>query len=151
MNALAAPLAIRGFSPSRLAVGGVAGLVVWEIFARAVAPLWIGEALDPTGLVEAALGIGGVGAFVVHLLTGLVAYPLVWMLAVAPAAAALALPWWLAAAGYGVALWVFALGIIAGLVAGFPPFLGFAALAWASLVGHVLMTLATAAAIRAHA
>jgi hypothetical protein len=38
---------------------------------------------------------------------------------------------------------------MAGLVAGFPPFLGFAPLAWASLVGHVLLAVAAAGAMRA--
>ena len=66
-----------------------------------------------------------------------------------PIAPRLGLPWWLAAVGYGVGLWVFALGVMAGLVAGFPLFLGFIPLAWASLLGHVLLAVAAAGAMRA--
>ena len=36
-----------------------------------------------------------------------------------------ALPWWLVAAGYGVGLWIFALYVMAHLIAGLPAFLGF--------------------------
>ena len=48
-------------------------------------------------------------------------------------------PWWLVALGYGVGLWIFALFIMAHLIAGLPAFLGFIPLTWASLVGHLVV------------
>ncbi|MGF1529332.1 MAG: hypothetical protein ACFCBW_21500, partial [Candidatus Competibacterales bacterium] len=56
-------------------------------------------------------------------------------------------PWlheFLVAVVYGVVLWVFALYVMAHLVAGNPPFLGFAQIAWVALVGHILFALVAA-------
>lgn len=129
---------------ARVAAGGIAGLAIWEAFARLVAPAWIGFPLDPTGLIEMALGIAGAPAQVLHILTGLVAFPLGYALAVRPFAARLG--WPVAGAAYGVALWVFALYGMASLIGGAPPFLGFEPIAWASLVGHVGLGLGIAGA-----
>lgn len=145
----AAPaLSSRSLADALLA--GAVGLLVWEAFARGLAPLWLGHPLDPTGLVEMALGVGGTGAQAIHLATGLLAYPLAYLFAVRPAAAAVApgLPAWVLGLGYGLALWVFAMGVVAGLWAGMPPFLGFGAVAWASLAGHLLLGLAIAETVR---
>ena len=127
-------------------IAGVIGLLAWEMFARGIAPFWLGHALEPTGLIEMAFGIGGTGAQIIHLATGLVAFPLGYMLLVRPLAAALGagIPVWLLGLGYGVALWVFAMVVVASLLAGMPPFLGFGAVAWASLIGHLLLGLAIA-------
>jgi hypothetical protein len=119
----------------RLLAAGAAGLLVWEVFARLVAPLWIGEALIPAGLVEAALGIGQPAAELVHIATGLIAYPVGFAIL---AALLPRVPPLLLGVGYGVGLTVFALYGMAHLLAGFPPFLGFGEMAQASLVGHVL-------------
>jgi len=143
-------------SPSRLPIisaadlrpvvlGGLAGLLAWELFARLVAPFWIGFPLEPTALIEAAFGIGGAGALVIHALTGLLAFPLGWLIVARPLAALLGLPWLVAGLAYGAALWVFALFVVANLIAGLPAFLGFEAVAWASLVGHLLYGAALAA------
>ncbi len=48
------------------------------------------------------------------------------------------LNWFLSATLYGIGLWVFALYVMAHLVASNPTFLGFNQLAWVALVGHVL-------------
>ena len=45
---------------------------------------------------------------------------------------------------YGVGLWIFALYIMAHLVAGNPAFLGFTGITWVALVGHVLFALVAA-------
>ena len=50
-------------------------------------------------------------------------------------------PWWIVAAGFGVGLWVFALYVMAHLIAGLPAFLGFIPLTYASLAGHVIFGL----------
>jgi hypothetical protein len=133
----------------RLAVpvlaGGVAGLAIWEAFARLVAPAWIGFPLDPTGLIEMALGFGGTAAQALHFATGLVFFPLGYALAVRPLAARIG--WPLAGIAYGVALWVFAMYGMASLLGGAPPFLGFEPIAWASLVGHVGLGLGIAGGV----
>lgn len=128
-------------------IAGIAGLAVWEIFARLVAPVWLGFALDPTGLIEAALGQSGAVAQAIHILTGLVFFPFGYVFVVRPFAARFLpmLPWPLLGLGYGIALWVFAMYFMAHLLAGMPPFLGFEPIALASLVGHVGLGLAIAA------
>ena len=50
----------------------------------------------------------------------------------------------LAGAGFGLGLWVFALYVMAHLLAGLPAFLGFGSLAWASLAGHLLFGITVA-------
>lgn len=127
----------------RLAAAAIGSLAVWEVFARLAAPLWLGHALEPTALIEMAFGIGGAGAQALHIVTGLVAFPLGYVLVVRPLArrVAPALPWWLLGAAYGVALWIFAMYVVASLIGGAPAFLGFGAVAWASLVGHVALGL----------
>jgi len=120
-------------------VAGVGGLVIWEIFARLIAPIWLGFALDPTALIEMALGLSGTPAQALHLLTGLVFFPFGYVCVVRPLAARLlpGLGWPVLGLGYGVALWVFAMYVMASLVGGAPAFLGFEPVAWASLLGHV--------------
>lgn len=137
----------------RLAVpvlaGGVAGLAIWEAFARLVAPAWIGFPLDATGLIEMALGFGGTAAQALHIATGLLFFPLGYALVVRPLAARLVpgLAWPVLGAVYGVALWVFAMYGMASLLGGAPPFLGFEPVAWASLVGHVGLGLGIAGGV----
>lgn len=144
-----------------LFLGGLAGLIVWEAFAHGIAPLWIGGPLEPAGLIQSVFGsalvtgfIGDLGltkssAQILHYVTGLVFYPLGFVILARPLAHRLApsMPWWITASIYGAALWVFALYIMAHLIAGFPPFLGFGQLAWASLVGHIAYGLALGAIV----
>jgi len=133
---------------AHLAAAGIAGLVVWEAFARLIAPLWLGFALDPTALIQMALGMSGLPALILHLLTGLVAFPFAYVVILRPLAARILpnLSWLVLGVTYGVALWVFAMYGMASLLGGAPPFLGFAPIAWASLLGHVLLAVAIAAA-----
>jgi len=127
---------------------GLAGLAAWEIFARIVAPVWLGFALDPHTLIDAALGIAGPGAVLVHLCTGLLLFPLAFLLVARPLARLLApvLPWWGVAGVFGLVLWVFAGYVVANLMGGLPAFFGFGAVAWASLVGHGALALSMGAA-----
>jgi len=131
----------------RIVAIGAGGLVAWELFARFLAPPWIGFALDPTGLIEMAVGLTGLPAQALHLLTGLVIYPVGYLFVVRPLMRHLApgLSWSVSGLGYGVALWVFALYGMASLLGGAPVFLGFEPIAWASLVGHLVLGLAMAA------
>ena len=56
--------------------------------------------------------------------------------------------WPVVALGFGAGLWVFALYVMAHLIAGLPPFLGFIQLTWASLVGHLIFGLVCGAVVR---
>ena len=146
MNRPGAPEISAG-TIGRTLAAGAAGLVVWEIFARLIAPIWLGGPLDPTGLIEAALGVSGMPAQGLHLLTGLVFFPIGYVFVVRPLADRLMpeLPWIVVGLAYGVALWVFAMYGMASLLGGMPPFLGFEPIAWLSLVGHIGLGLGVAA------
>jgi hypothetical protein len=58
------------------------------------------------------------------------------------------LPLLLTALGFGTGLWIFALYVMAHLIAGLPAFLGFIPLTWASLAGHLLFGLVVALVIK---
>jgi hypothetical protein len=143
IHATNAPAA-AGFG--RVIAAGAVGLVIWEAFARLVAPAWIGFPLDATGLIEMAVGLTGMAALALHVITGLVFFPLGYALVARPLATRVmpALPWPVLGVAYGVGLWVFAMYAMASLLGGAPPFLGFEPVAWASLVGHVALGLGIA-------
>lgn len=132
-------------------IAGVAADVTWEVWARAITPLWIGGPLEPAALVQSVFGLQSrFLAEIIHLVVGVLFYPLGYLLVAQPIARAIlpGLPWYLVALGYGVGLWVFALYVMAHLIAGLPAFLGFIPLAWASLVGHLLFGLVVGAVVR---
>lgn len=122
-----------------LLVAGVIGVVVWEIVGNYIAPLIIGGKLSPIGLIislfKNTIGInpGRDIAMVLHFFTGIVGYPVAYLIATkvvrsfGPVVDGLAL---------GVGTWILALGIFAPL-AGFPFMLNFGNLTWMSLGGHV--------------
>lgn len=147
-----------------LLVGGIIGTILWEIFARVGAPLWIGGPLEPHGLVLSVFKNGlqyplsnlptfdaSTWAKIIHFATGIIAFPIGYVFVARPIANTILpnLPWWIVAAVYGAALWVFAMYFMAHLLAGFPAFLGFQKIAWASLVGHVLYGLGLGAIVAA--
>lgn len=135
-----------------LLFAGAASIIVWEVWARLIAPIWIGGPLEPAGLVQAVFGLSNrTIAEVIHFATGLIAYPFGYIFIARPIAKAVfpSMPWWVVALAYGAALWVFALYFMAHLAAGFPAFLGFQPIAWASLVGHLLFALAGGAVVKA--
>ena len=86
----------------------------------------------------------------IHLVVGVVFYPLGFLLIARPLQRALLprLPWWLTALGFGVGLFVFALYVMAHLVAGLPSFLGWTPLTYASLAGHLMLGLGTGTIVR---
>jgi len=132
-------------------VAGLVGLIVWEIFARLFAPFWIGGPLDPTQLIEMVFGVSGFAGELIHIATALVAFPLAYVFVVLPLATMMipGAPWPILGIAYGAALWVFAMYVIASLIGGMPPFLGFQQIAWASLVGHLGLGLGIAGATSA--
>ena len=142
---------------------GALATVAFDLFGQTISPLLrdvagpvLGAKLAPVPLATAVLskftGVPGkelakLGLpYGLHILTGLIAYPLGWLLIVRPIwqRVASALPWVLPAIAYGVGLWVFALYGMAHLVAGNPPFLGFGTLTWVALIGHIIFALVAA-------
>lgn len=123
---------------------GVAADLTWEVWARGITPFLVGGPLEPAALVQSVFGFNNVlVAEIIHLVVGLVFYPLGYLFVARPLQRAIlpGLPWYLTATGFGVGLWIFALYVMAHLLAGLPPFLGFIPLTWASLAGHVLFGL----------
>jgi len=132
-------------------VAGALATAAFDFYGQSLSPLLGFASLAPVPLANATLqALFGFtsepGAQMLHYIAGMIAYPLGWMLIARPLAARLApqLSWLAAAALYGVALWIFALYIMAHLVAGLPAFLGFTGITWIALVGHVLFAVVAA-------
>jgi len=146
-------------------IAGFVSLGVWEIWSKVLAPFYMGGTLSPVGLVKSSLGIGkdtfgavgaasgrAVGNAVangLHLFTGLLAYPLAYMLVARPVSKTVmpSLPWWATGAVFGAGLYVFAMYIMAHFFAGFPPFMGFNGLGQASFIGHVALGITIAGVV----
>lgn len=132
-------------------MAGVAADITWEIWARVITPLWVGGPLEPAALVQSVFGFNNLLlAEAIHALVGIVFYPIGYLFIARPLQRLIfpALPLLLTGAGFGVGLWVFALYVMAHLIAGLPPFLGFVTLAWASLIGHMLFGIVVAFVVR---
>lgn len=131
-----------------LLLAGSAATVAFDMFGQAIAPLAGYAKLAPAPLagsvVKVIVGepVKHAGSLV-HFLTGLIAYAFGWMFIAKPIADRVApnLPWVIAAVAYGVVLWIFALYVMAHLVAGNPAFLGWGGITWVALWGHIIYAL----------
>ncbi|MBV9079201.1 MAG: hypothetical protein JO048_17190 [Methylobacteriaceae bacterium] len=135
-------------------IAGFAADVTWEVWARLVTPLLpgVGGPLEPAALVQSVFGFQSLfWGEVIHLVVGFIFYPIGYLFIARPLQRAVlpGLPWPVTAIGFGVGLWIFALYVMAHLIAGLPAFLDFIPLAWASLGGHVVFGLVVGAVIRA--
>lgn len=133
-----------------LLLAGVASTLVWEVWTRFVVLMIAGKRMSAVPLIEATFGFQNAAlAEVIHFATGLLAYPAGYLLVVRPLARLLvpALPWWLLGLLYGLALFVFALYVMASWFAGFPPFLGFTGATVMSLIGHLLFAVTLAGVV----
>lgn len=131
---------------------GLAADVAWEIWARAITPLLVGGPLEPAALVQSVFGLDNrLLAEVIHAVVGIVFYPLGYLFIARPLQRFIfpRLPLLLTGLGFGTGLWVFALFVMAHLIAGLPAFLGFIPLTWASLAGHLIYGVTVAYVIRA--
>ncbi len=138
------------------AVAGALATVAFDFFGQSLSPGLGFAALAPVPLANQVIQtLTGApwapGAHFLHYAAGMVAYPLGWLVVAEPLRRRIlpALPWLASAVLYGVVLWIFALYVMAHLVAGNPPFLGFTGITWVALVGHVLFAVVAAAAYRA--
>lgn len=135
-------------------LAGAMATVAFDYFGQSLSPMLGFANLAPVPLANNVIQVifGQTytpGAQLLHYIAGMVAYPLGWMVVARPLGRWLtpALPWWLVASLYGVALWIFALYIMAHLIAGNPAFLGFTGITWVALIGHVLFALVAAAVV----
>lgn len=133
-----------------LFVAGFAATVAFDLFGQWLTPTLGFARLAPVPLATQTLNVlfgdpawASTGGVVVHWVTGIVFYPLGYVLLALPIARAVVkgIPWVVVAIAYGVVLWVFALYVMAHLVAGNPPFLAFTGITWVALAGHVLYAL----------
>ena len=138
-----------------LGLSGIAALLAFDVFGQILSPAAGFVELTPVMLAELVIAkLFGVaspnGAFVLHLLTGLLFYPLGYLFAARPIAQTCApqTPWWVVGTVYGAVTWLWAVYVMAYLVAGLPAFFGFSEFTWVALVGHVLFGWVAAAVIR---
>jgi hypothetical protein len=135
-------------------IAGAFATIAFDLFGQGLSPMAGFAKLAPVGLAQSTLttifgSVPAGAAHTLHTLTGLIAYPLGYLLIARPLAARVTpwMHWSLVAAAYGVGLWVFALYVMAHLVVGMPAFLGFSGITWVALWGHVLFGLVAAAVI----
>ena len=128
-----------------LLIAGGFGTLAFEIFGQGISPLLGGSKLAPVPLAGSVFKtLAGFGskptANLLHFFAGLICYPLAFALIGRPIWKRFApmLPWIVVAVVFGVIQWVFALYVMAHLVAGMPPFLKFSGITWAALYGHIL-------------
>ena len=144
---------LAGSTLSTALLAGLGADLGWEVWARVLTPMLpgVGGPLEPAGLIQSVFGFHSrpVGE-AIHLIVGVVFYPLGFLLIARPLQRSLLpqAPWWLTALGFGVGLFVFALYVMAHLVAGLPSFLGWTPLTYASLAGHLMFGLGTAGIVR---
>ncbi len=115
-----------------LALSGIAASIAFDVFGQLLSPAAGFVELAPVGLAELVIAkLFGVsttgGAYALHFLTGLLFYPLGYLFAARPVARAVApqTPWWVVGVIYGVITWLWAVYVMAYLVAGLPAFFGF--------------------------
>lgn len=144
-------------------VSGAFATLAFDLFGQTISPMlkdifapFLGAKLAPVSLANQSLGVitglgtkfisaNGIG-HLMHLITGLLLYPLGYMLIARPVSKRVApfVPWWGTGIAYGIALWVFALYTMAHLVAGNPPFLNWTGITWVALWGHIVFALVIA-------
>lgn len=130
---------------------GAFATLAFDAFGQGLSPLLGYPKLAPVGLAGATLktvfGTNPPGAaHMLHLLTGLIAYAVGWFAIARPLQLAVAprLHWAITAVVYGIVLWVFALYVMAHLVTGNKPFLGWTGITWVALWGHIVYALVAA-------
>lgn len=150
--ALAELLTLSGLWMMLLA--GSVATVAFDFFGQSLSPMFGFANLAPVPLANNVIQVlfGETyrpGAELLHYFAGLVAYPVGWIVFARPFARSLApaLGWLVPAILYGVILWVFALYVMAHLIAGNPPFLAFTGITWVALAGHVVFALVAASVV----
>lgn len=147
--------ALNSFNLWTMTLSGAMATVAFDVFGQSLSPGLGFASLVPVplanGVIQTLFGASyEPAAQLLHYMTGMIAYPLGWMLIAEPLARRITpkLSWFAAAALYGVGLWIFALFIMAHLIVGMPAFLGFTEITWIALVGHILFAVVAASVVR---
>jgi hypothetical protein len=147
--------AINGFNLWTMILAGAVATVAFDLFGQSITPMLGFASLAPVPLANQVIQtLTGApyepGAQLLHYIAGMVAYPIGWMFIAEPIARRITpgLSWFLVSIIYGIGLWIFALYIMASLIAGQPAFLGFTGITWVALVGHVLFAIVAAIVVR---
>ncbi|MEP1355466.1 MAG: hypothetical protein ABJX32_01345 [Tateyamaria sp.] len=135
---------------------GAFATIAFDTFGQALSPLFGYAKLAPVGLAGASLkaifGANPSGAaYLLHTLTGLIFYAVGYFAIARPIQLMVAprLHWSVTAIAYGVVLWVFALYVMAHLVTGNKPFLGWTGITWVVLWGHIVYAVVAASIMEA--
>lgn len=136
-------------------IGGALALAAFDAFGQIYSPKAGYPKLAPVPLATQSLGVllgeefKQYGQYA-HYAMGILGYPLGYVLLARPISRMIApnLHWWVTGIVFGVVIWAFALYVMAHIVSGNPPFLGFGQLTWVALVGHIVYGLALAAVMR---
>jgi hypothetical protein len=84
-------------------IGGVIGTVAMTFMAYFIAPKMLGHPMDIARMVAGWLGVGWNIGMSIHLINGIVVFPLVYVFLIAPN---LSGPPWLKGLLWGIALWL---------------------------------------------
>lgn len=130
---------------------GALATVAFDFWGPSLAPMLGFAKLDtvklPTKMIEVVFGAVPTGSpELVHYATGLILYPLGWLLVTRSLWQAIlpSLHWSMTALAYGVVLWLFAMYVVAHLITGLPAFLGFTDVTWIALSAHLIYALVLA-------
>ena len=136
-------------------IGGLCALAAFDAFGQIYSPEAGYPKLAPVPLATQSIGAlfgeqyTQYGHYA-HYAMGIIGYPLGYVVFARPISRLIApaLHWYVTGIVFGVVIWAFALYVMAHLVSGNPPFLGFGTLTWVALVGHVIYGLVLAAVMR---
>lgn len=147
--------ALNGYTLWTMILAGAVATVAFDYFGQSLSPMLGFANLAPVPLANQVIKVVygetyGPGAQFLHYFAGMIAYPVGWMFIAEPLARRLTpgLHWFAVAVIYGIGLWIYALYIMASLIAGQPAFLGFTGITWVALVGHVLFAIVAAMVVR---
>jgi hypothetical protein len=147
--------AINGFNLWTMILAGAVATVAFDLFGQSLTPMLGFASLAPVPLANNVIQkLFGApyepGAQMLHYIAGMIAYPVGWMFIAEPIARRVTpgLSWFVVSVIYGIGLWIFALYIMASLIAGQPAFLGFTGITWVALLGHVLFAIVAAVVVR---
>ncbi len=146
---------INAYTLWTMILAGAVATVAFDLFGQSLSPALGFASLAPVPLANAVIQtLTGApytpAAHLLHYIAGMIAYPVGWMFIAHPLAQRMTpqLPWAVVAVIYGIGLWIFALYIMAHLIAGMPAFLGFTGITWVALVGHVVFAVVAAIVVR---
>ena len=146
---------LNGYTLWTMLLAGAVATVAFDYFGQSLSPMLGFASLAPVPLANQVIKVVfgetyGPGAQLLHYMAGMIAYPVGWMFIAEPLARRITpgLNWFVVAVIYGIGLWIFALYIMASLIAGQPAFLGFTGITWVALAGHVLFAIIAAMVVR---